>query len=152
MSDTELRDRLAIESVLLKYARACDSPDWDLFRSLFTEDAHIDYVSSIGVAGSRDQIAEWLSIGLGTMTFIQHYVTNIESDVAGDTATARAMFYTPFGAPGAAELSYTGGYYHVTLVRAVDGWQMSSLREEAVWAVNMPENAATAVPPPTTFK
>jgi hypothetical protein len=66
-----------------------------MFRTLFAEDAHIDFVCSIGVEGSRDQIAEWLSVALGMMEFIQHYITNIESEVTGNTATARAMFYTP---------------------------------------------------------
>jgi SnoaL-like domain len=148
MTDDQLRDKYEIEQLLIKYGRACDSLDRDLFRSLFTEDAHIDFVSSIGVEGSRDEIAEWLCTALGMMDFIQHYITNIESEITGDTATARAMFYTPLRLPDFTELSYTGGYYHLSLVRTDSGWRISRLREEAIWSVNIPEpDTEIAVPP-----
>ena len=34
-----LADRLAIEDLLTRYAHAVDRHDWDLYRSVFTDDA-----------------------------------------------------------------------------------------------------------------
>jgi hypothetical protein len=33
-----------------------------------------------------------------------HYITNIESEIDGDTAKVRAMFYNPMQLPGMTEL------------------------------------------------
>ena len=67
-----------------------------------------------------------------------HYITNIESQVDGDAARVRAMFYNPMQLPGMAELSYCGGYYYHELVRTGDGWRSRSLREDNVWFINSP--------------
>jgi hypothetical protein len=68
----------------------------------------------------------------------QHYVTNIEIELDGDTARVRAMFYNPMRFPGADELSYCGGYYHHRLVRTPAGWRSRDLREENAWFVKPP--------------
>jgi SnoaL-like domain len=67
-----------------------------------------------------------------------HYITNIESQIDGDTARVRAMFYNPMQLPGMTELSYCGGYYHHELVRTGAGWRSRSLREDNVWFINAP--------------
>ena len=66
------------------------------------------------------------------------YITNIESEIDGDTARVRAMFYNPTQIQGIADLCFFGGYYHHELVRTPDGWRSRHLREEAVWSVNSP--------------
>ena len=53
-------DEAAIAALLYRYARAVDTKDWELYRSVFTEDAVIDYSSAGIPAGSRDEIAEFL--------------------------------------------------------------------------------------------
>src|ERR1700751_881744 len=40
-----ISDELEIATLLTRYARAVDSRDWDLYRSVFTDDAHIDYAA-----------------------------------------------------------------------------------------------------------
>ena len=65
-------------------------------------------------------------------------ITNIESEIDGDTARVRAMFYNPKQIQGIADLCFFGGYYHHELVRTPDGWRSRHLREEAVWSVNSP--------------
>lgn len=134
MSDTE-----EIAALLYRYARAVDTKDWDLYRSVFTDDATIDY-SAMGIpAGPRDEVAGFLAQGFAAIPWSMHYVTNIEvlaSD--GDTATVRAMFHNPMQLPGMAEMSSCGGYYVHELVRTGDGWRSRHLREENVWFVNRP--------------
>jgi hypothetical protein len=134
-------DEVAIAALLYRYARAVDTKDWELYRSVFTDDAYIDYSSAGVIAGSRDEVADWLCQGFAAIPMSMHYITNIECDIDGDTASVRAMFYNPMQLPGMAELSYCGGYYHHELVRTPDGWRSRHLREENVWFTNSPAGA-----------
>src|SRR3546814_13932229 len=68
-----------------------------------------------------------------------HYITNIEADVAGDTAKVRAMFYNPMQLAGMAAQSSCGGYYFHDLVRTAAGLRSRHLREDNVWFVNRPD-------------
>lgn len=47
MNAERVSDELEIAALLTKYARAVDSKDWDLYRSVFTDDAHIDYSAEV---------------------------------------------------------------------------------------------------------
>ncbi|OBF37137.1 hypothetical protein A5719_22545 [Mycolicibacterium peregrinum] len=131
-----------ISALLYRYARAVDSKDWELYRSVFTEDAHIDYSSAGAVVGSRDEVVDWFAANFGVIPWSMHYITNIEIlESDGDAATVRAMFYNPMQLPGMAEMSACGGYYHHELVRTLDGWRSRSLREENLWFTNAPGQA-----------
>jgi 3-phenylpropionate/cinnamic acid dioxygenase small subunit len=138
MDIQRVSDELEIASVLHRYARAVDGKDWDLWRSLFTEDAVIDYSSVGGVVGDREEVAAWLERGLSLMPITQHFISNIEADIDGDTATVRAMFYNPMLLAGATTTSACGGYYHHLMVRTEHGWRSRHLREENLWFDNPP--------------
>ncbi|OBI65089.1 hypothetical protein A5667_27255 [Mycolicibacterium fortuitum] len=128
-----------ISALLYRYARAVDSKDWELYRSVFTEDAVIDYSSAGAVVGARDDVVEWFAANFGVIRWTMHYITNIEILESGaGTATVRAMFYNPMQLPGMTEMSACGGYYHHQLVRTPDGWRSRSLREENLWFTNAP--------------
>lgn len=138
MDVARISDELEIRALLNRYARAVDTKDWQLYRSVFTDDAHIDYSSAGAAVGSRDEVADWLAAGFGAIPWTMHYITNVEAAVDGDTATVRAMFYNPMQLPGMAEQSCCGGYYHHELVRTPEGWRSRSLREDNVWFVGKP--------------
>ncbi len=133
-----ISDELEIAALLTRYAAAVDTKDWNLYRSVFTDDARIDYSSAGAIAGTRDEVADWLARGFEAIPMTMHYITNIELDIDGDTAFVRAMFYNPMQLPGSAELSSCGGYYNHQLVRTPEGWRSSYLREDSVWFVNPP--------------
>jgi hypothetical protein len=135
-------DELQFAALLYRYARAVDTKDTELYRSVFTDDAYIDYSSAGVIAGSRDEVADWLRQAFTAIPMSVNYITNIESEIDGDTAKVRAMFYNPMQLPGTTELSCCGGYYHHELVRTPDGWRSRHLREENVWFVNSPAGAA----------
>ena len=86
-----------------RYARAVDTKDWELYRSVFTDDAVIDYSSAGAIAGSRDEVTDMLSKGFAAIPWTMHYITNVEAEIDGDTARVRAMFYNPMQLPGMAE-------------------------------------------------
>lgn len=138
MNQAAASDEAEIARLLYQYARAVDTKDWELYRSVFTDDAHIDYSSAGAIVGSRDDVVDWFAANFSVIPWSMHYITNIESDIDGDTATVRAMFYNPMQLPGMAEMSSCGGYYHHELVRMPDGWRSRRLREENVWFVGQP--------------
>ena len=127
-----LSDRLEINDLLTRYATAVDTKDWDLFKTVFTDDAHIDYTSAGGEKGSRDDIAAWLDKSVGMFPMTQHLIANVAVDLDGDNATVRAMFFNPMGMPKGINF-YVGGYYNHTLVRTADGWKSTQLIEENAW-------------------
>jgi ketosteroid isomerase-like protein len=133
-----MTDHEQISALLSRYARAVDTKDWDLYRSVFTDDAVIDYSSAGIPAGTRDDIAEFLGQAFTAIEMSMHYITNVEADVNGDAATVRAMFHNPMQLPGMSEMSACGGYYHHELVRTPEGWRSRHLREENVWFTNRP--------------
>ena len=142
MNGTESFDTIEIQQLLARYSRSLDTRDWELYRSVFTEDAFIDYAASGGKTGLRDQVVEWLIKTLGTFDWSgMHYITNIEAEVTGDSAQVRAAVFNPMQFPGMKELTYFGGYYHNDMIRTPDGWRSRNLREEVIWSVNAPLEA-----------
>ncbi|KRE31970.1 dehydratase [Mycobacterium sp. Soil538] len=138
MDVERVADELAIQALLNRYARAVDTKDWDLYRSVFTDDAWIDYSSAGAVTGALDDVVDWFAANFGVIVWSMHHITNVEADIIGDTANVRAMFYNPMQLPGMSGPSSCGGYYHHELVRTPGGWRSRSLREQNVWFVNPP--------------
>ena len=136
-----MSDKLEINELLARYARAVDTKDWELWKTVFTLDAHVDYSSAGGTVGGRDAVAAWLEEALRPFPMTQHYITNVEVDLDGDRASVQAMFYNPMQFPGATELSYCGGSYQHAMVRTVDGWKSERLVEHNDWFVNPPAPA-----------
>jgi ketosteroid isomerase-like protein len=136
--DRGVSDHLEIVALLNSYARAVDTKDWDLYRSVFTDDAHIDYSADV-FQGSLGGAIEFLSTDFSALVSMSmHYITNVESEIDGDTALVRAMFYNPTQIAGVAELSMFGGRYFHEMVRTPDGWRSRRLREEMLWTANSP--------------
>jgi hypothetical protein len=134
LSDLQsVRDELDIQRVIHDYAWACDSGDWGLLKSVFTEDATLDYSSAGGPAGPRDEVVVWLEQSLGQLKLIQHVVSNFQIDVAGDGAGIRATFFCSILFSGVEDVLFTGGFYEEELVRTSDGWKIRRLVEHNQW-------------------
>lgn len=138
MDTEELSDRANITELLYRYARGVDSKDWELWRTVFTEDAHLDYSSAQGPSGSRETVGQWLEASFAHIHGAHHYITNIEISVNGDEAEATALFFNPFRAAWLDEFSTAGGYYRHKLVRTPEGWRSSELYEDNRWIQNAP--------------
>ena len=133
-----LIDRAEITDLLTRYARAVDRKDWDLFRSVFTPDARIDYTQVGGIAGSLDEVAGFLEQVMPMFESMQHLISNIDIAIDGDEAKVTAMVYNPLRLPDS-PMWATGGWYHHELVRTPEGWRSRSLVEEAGWFDGVPE-------------
>ena len=131
-------DKLGIQEQLARYARGVDTHDWELWKSVFTEDAVVDYSQSGVICGSRDGVADFLAEAFASIPWATHHITNVEIDIDGDRAAVRAMFFNPMQIPGVEGSSSTGGYYHHDFVRTPEGWKSEHLVEEPVWFLNRP--------------
>jgi 3-phenylpropionate/cinnamic acid dioxygenase small subunit len=133
----DLRDRLAIRDLLVRYAWAIDEKDWDALDSVFLADARLDYSSNPGgKAGTYAEIRPWLERSLAPFPVTQHLVTNIDVRVDGDRATSRTMVYNPMGAAtreGPLHFFFLGGRYDDELVRTPDGWRIAERVETLLW-------------------
>ena len=127
-----LGDRLEINDLLTRYAHSVDSKDWALYRTVFTDDAFIDYESAGGITGDREAVADWLEKTMAGFPMTQHLISNIDVKIDGDRATVRAMFYNPMGMPSG-KTFWCGGFYNHSLVRTADGWKSERLIEESSW-------------------
>ncbi|MGH9028640.1 MAG: nuclear transport factor 2 family protein [Acidimicrobiales bacterium] len=133
---TDPADRAGIAELLADYARAVDTKDWELYKSVFSADAVVDYTSSGGPRGTREQVAEWVSSALEPFTMTQHLVTNLHVEVEGDNATCRSDYYNPMGMPdgaGRLALFFVGGLYLDRLRRSEGGWLITERVEEMLW-------------------
>jgi hypothetical protein len=138
----ELSDRVEISDLLTRYTCAIDRGDWDRLDDVFTPDARIDYTATGGIAGPYPEVKEWLAKVLPMFARTQHYVTQADVRLDGDTADVAAYFVNPmvFQPPegGDAQLWEFGGYYHHGLVRTPAGWRSRELVEELVWKRGVP--------------
>jgi hypothetical protein len=136
----EISDRLEIEALLTRYTRAIDSGQWDRLDEVFTPDAQIDYTATGGIAASYPEVKGWLAEMLPIFPRRLHTLGQVDSDVAGDTATVAAYFHNPMILPardGTEQVVEFGGIYHHDLVRTPDGWRSCRLVEELVWKRGM---------------
>jgi 3-phenylpropionate/cinnamic acid dioxygenase small subunit len=132
----ELADRLAINDLLVRYAWAIDSKDWDALDTVFTPDANIDYTATGGIAGTITEIKPWLAKSLAAFPATQHLLANSQVTIDGDTANARTAVYNPMGAAtreGPLHFFFMGGYYVDQMVRTADGWRIKQRVEHFVW-------------------
>lgn len=140
MTVEELLDRQEIDDLLVRYATAVDTKDWDLYETCFTPDAFIDYESAGGIKGKLPEVRAWLEKTLVMFPMTQHVVCNRVVEIDGDAGTARSVFYNPMGLPqeGARQiLFFDGGYYNDKLVRTDQGWKISERIEESSYSTRL---------------
>ena len=141
-----LLDRAAIDDVLDEYAAAIDARDFARVSALFTADAHLDYRSSGGPAGPRDEVVDWLRSSLPLVAFTQHLLTNRRVRIDGDTASVRVELFNPllFDSEGETSVMLLGGRYDDRLTRTDDGWRIVERIHTTTWTSGLlPGNLAT---------
>ena len=130
MTTDELIARQEIYDVLVAYATACGSRDWEGYRRCFTPDARIDYTSAGGPAGGVDDVVAWLDPTLSGFDLTTFAVTNVAYMFEGpDLCRVRSQFNSVMRLPGAdgAPPTYVraGGHYDDEMVRTGAGWALA---------------------------
>jgi hypothetical protein len=136
MELSELGDRAAIQDLIYRYAIAVDGRDWDLFRTVFSADAVIDYADSGGLRADLETTVKWMAEVLGIFAGLQHNMTNHLVEIDGDQARACTYFvayHTVADGQGGETVLAFGGFYRDRLIRTPDGWRIAERVELGEW-------------------
>jgi hypothetical protein len=128
-------DRALIGDLVVAYAFAVDERDWKAFEALFTPDAHIDYRSAGGIAGTPAEVAAWMPQAMSLFTWTLHSVSTHRLVATGaDTAKGSLHMFARHGLiwEGATEVMDVNGFYHDEYVRTPAGWRFAVRREQTL--------------------
>jgi len=145
----ELADRTAILDLIHRYARAVDERDWDLFESCFADDAEVDYTAVGGIRGKLSVVKAWLAEVLSHFAVVQHMVTNIEIEFAGNEAFCRSYLFNPMGLvddEGRTSFFFDGGIYRDRLTRTAGGWRIAERKIEPTFSTRYHTLLARTLP------
>ena len=146
----ELVDRRAIDDLLLRYSTALDTRQWDLLDQVFTSDAQIDYATSGGIEGNREDLKRWFrEEAFIPFTSWQHHLTNMVVELDGETATGRTSVYNPLaftGEDGAGAVLHVGAWYDDRIARTPDGWRIIGRSLGMAWTDGPFPATVTALP------
>lgn len=130
----KLMSRIEIDDQLKRYCYFFDSNDIQGLRTLFTEDAEIDYGPEVPLLVGLEAIMTSISRGL-TSTFIatSHHLSNIIIEF-DDEEHARTSSYVHAWHRyyAKAEIGYLWGQYSHTLRREAGTWKIETLKLRAV--------------------
>ena len=132
LTPSEISDRLRIHDLLTVYAAAVDARDWDRLRTVFTEDAVLDYSVFDGPRGTVDQAVEWLSKTLARVQMTQHLITNVLIQLGGDTAEVTSTVFNPLGTDS--DVILVGGSYRDRLEHTPRGWLIAERTANFTWS------------------
>ncbi|WP_431238274.1 nuclear transport factor 2 family protein [Mycolicibacterium aichiense] len=121
---TELQDRQDISDLLIRYASGIDRRDWDLFRTVFTPDCHLDY-GEIGVWNGVDEVTEFMDVAHAAAGYLMHRISNIVIDLQGDQATTRCYVDAWIMAADNNSGVNARGFYDDEIVRSDAGWRIA---------------------------
>jgi len=140
MSDLERRlaaveDRLALADLLHRYCRTLDDADHDGLRACFTDDLHAEHGTMIPPIDGADTFIEVVRRPPPTIQRWQHYVSNVEVTLDGDTAKVWAFLHAWHEVDLGAgyQLVPAGGRYEVDAVRSASGWRIRRLIVHHTW-------------------
>jgi uncharacterized protein (TIGR02246 family) len=119
-----VEDRLDIGDLLVRYATGIDRRDWDLFRTLFTEDCVSDY-GDIGTWHGVEEITSFMEQAHSGAGHTQHRITNQVVTATAEGATARSYVDSVVMGLDGADGVQAIGFYDDVLVRADGRWQVA---------------------------
>jgi len=133
--DVRLNDRALIGDLVVAYAYAVDDQDWQAFEALFAPDAHIDYRSAGGIAGTPAEVAAWMPKAMSVFSWSLHSMSTHRLCFTGaDTASGSLHVFARHGVTweGVDELMDVNAVYHDDYVRTPDGWRFAARREQTL--------------------
>ena len=134
ISDSQLKDRLAIIDVVNNMGTLADLGQYDRLEQLFTDEVTLDYTSlfpgEVQNISSDRLMTQWQST-LPGFDATQHQITNHQITIDGDEATAVAYVRATHKLGN--EMWVVGGYYVDELVRTDEGWKLKAIQYNALY-------------------
>lgn len=146
MDLSEAAARLEIQQQLANYATGVDEQDWELYKSVFTADADVDYSNSLPLRGTPEEIVAFFEPVFGAMPWTQHYITNVSCRFEGDECQVRAFFHNPCRLQGVEGTSHHYGYYDHRFILTDAGWKSMHMVEVMLHRETVPPAPAKAAP------
>ena len=142
MNLQELSDRSDINDLLVRYSEALSRGDWETWAGCFTSDAHLDYTTAGGIAGSVTEAIAWLSPTMAMFDMRIHRMANVQICFDGsDRAAIGSQYSTVMRIPAAAadasaKPTYieASGWYDDVVLRTPTGWLISARAERIAYA------------------
>lgn len=126
----------AITRLRYEYAFGIDTRDYELFRSVFTDDVEMDFSSYSGQPAAHMSADDWVAgvaILFDSLDATQHSMTNPLVDVAGDGQSARQRMAMQ-AAHFLDGVEFTiGGWYDDRLVRVDAEWKIQAVTLNVAW-------------------
>lgn len=141
LSLQEISDRLEIQQLMVDYANALDTRDFDRLDGVFTPDAYIDYRTTGGIEGRYPEVKAWLRKVMARFPAYQHLNGNMDIRLSGDAATSRTCCFNPMAialADGTRQVMFIGLWYLDKFVRTPEGWRLCERIEEKSFDHNVP--------------
>ena len=133
-TDLDLRDRLDIADTIYRYASAIDVKDSAGVRSVLHDDLWAQYGNTPPLVGGQ-AVADWIAEATKDCLWQHHLLSVYHVVVDGDRATALTYHTSHQGFVADPETDVLlVGRYHQELLRTPDGWKISRLLFEIVWA------------------
>jgi ketosteroid isomerase-like protein len=143
-----LSDHHEIRELIVDYASAIDTRNFDALDAVFTPDAYIDYRAMGGIDGRYSQVKTWLREVLPAFPAYQHMVGNMSIRLDGNTAHGRTICFNPMEVAlpeGGTQVMFLGLWYLDRFERTVQGWRIAERIEERCYGHNVPASMMQAV-------
>lgn len=142
-------DQFLVSDVINRFGRLVDDRAWDELAGVFAEWVELDYTALFG--GTPQEVpatavgARW-EARLGGFDRTQHIITNIVTDIAGDTATAvsNVVAMHVLSELGDNGTLMGGGTYRMRLSRVDGAWRISAITTDVAWLTGNKELFAEA--------
>jgi hypothetical protein len=132
MTGEQLLQLELIKRLRYRYMRCVDRGLLDELRTCFTEDASASFGESWNFAG-RDAILEFLASrfpGRYSLHEAHHPEIDLDADRAVGVWTVEVNSYARDGSV----LSHSATHYHDTYIKLEDGWRISAIRADPLFA------------------
>jgi hypothetical protein len=121
-----LKDRLAIQDVVMRHARGVDRHDVDLMNSCYHEDGVARYGPAV-IQGP--DYGEWSNgAHVGRFRLHSHNITNLNTDIEGDVAYCESYVMAVFLSSDQKRSSLVSGRYFDQLKRRDGEWRIAVRR------------------------
>jgi hypothetical protein len=120
-----MSDERDIEQIIIRYALACDSRNWPLMDSVFTEDVIAVYGGEASLA-KRSSIINMIQRHLNGCGSTQHLLGNFRIAIDGNNATCATYIRAAHVGRGdkAGMIYEVWGEYRDELIRTTEGWRI----------------------------
>ena len=138
----ELYDRQAVSDVVLRFGRALDLHDWDLYASTMADPVEVDFFDLTGQPATTttpQAFARFADACLQRLT-VMHQYSNFTITLDGDTASGVFYHVSRHRFPNRhGDDHYTQyGWYENSFRREADGWRITHLKHRFQWCDGNP--------------